>query len=79
MRHAGEVVTRSMLLETAWDYDFDPHDNVVDKHVHRLRGKVDRGYPQPLIHTIAGAGYMISSRPWRPVLSCRASRFGTIC
>jgi two-component system OmpR family response regulator len=63
MRHADQVVTRSMLLESAWDYDFDPQDNVIDKHVHRLRRKVDRGYPQPLIHTIAGAGYLIGSRP----------------
>jgi two-component system OmpR family response regulator len=62
MRHAGEVVTRSMLLESAWDYDFDPRDNVVDKHVHRLRRKVDEGYPTTLIQTVAGAGYMMSVR-----------------
>jgi two-component system OmpR family response regulator len=61
MRQADQVVTRSMLLESAWDYEFDPHDNVVDKHVHRLRRKVDQGFPTPLIHTIQGAGYMISA------------------
>ncbi|HEV7803996.1 MAG TPA: response regulator transcription factor [Burkholderiales bacterium] len=60
MRHAGEVVTRSMLLEAAWDYDFDPRDNVVDKHVHRLRRKIDEGFPNALIRTVAGAGYMMS-------------------
>ena len=59
MRHAGQVVTRSMLLETAWNYAFEPRGNIVDMHVHRLRQKVDHGYPHPLIHTILGAGYMI--------------------
>ena len=59
MRHAGQVVTRSMLLETAWTYDFEPQGNIVDMHVHRLRQKVDHGFAYPLIHTILGAGYMI--------------------
>jgi two-component system OmpR family response regulator len=63
MRHAGQIVTRSMLLESAWDYDFDPRDNVIDKHVHRLRRKIDHGYTPPLIHTFAGAGYMLSADP----------------
>jgi len=59
MRHAGQVVTRSMLLETAWNYDFEPRGNIIDMHVHRLRQKVDEGFAHPLIHTVPGAGYMI--------------------
>ncbi|HEX4365377.1 MAG TPA: response regulator transcription factor [Rhodopila sp.] len=59
MRHAGQVVTRSMLLETAWNYDFEPRGNIIDMHVHRLRQKVDEGFDYPLIHTVLGAGYMI--------------------
>jgi two-component system OmpR family response regulator len=59
MRHAGQVVTRSMLLETAWNYDFEPRGNIIDMHVHRLRQKIDEGFAYPLIHTVLGAGYMI--------------------
>jgi two-component system OmpR family response regulator len=59
MRHVGQVVTRSMLLETAWNYDFEPRGNIIDMHVHRLRQKVDQGFAYPLIHTVLGAGYMI--------------------
>lgn len=59
MRHAGLVVTRAMLLERAWDYDFEPRGNIIDMHVHRLRQKVDHGFPMPLIHTVLGAGYMV--------------------
>jgi two-component system OmpR family response regulator len=59
IRHAGQVVTRSMLLEIAWSYDFEPRGNIIDMHLHRLRQKVDRGFAYALIHTIAGAGYMI--------------------
>ena len=59
MRHAGQVVTRSMLLEAVWDYHFDPQTNVIDVHVSRLRRKVDRNFGAPLIHTVRGAGYMI--------------------
>lgn len=59
MRHAGQVVTRSMLLETAWNYDFEPRGNIIDMHVHRLRQKIDLGFAHALIHTIAGAGYMV--------------------
>ena len=58
MRHAGHVVTRTMLLENVWDYHFDPQTNVIDVHVSRLRAKIDKGYA-PLLHTIRGAGYMI--------------------
>ena len=59
MRHAGKVVTRTMLLESVWDFHFDPKTNIVDTHVSRLRAKVDRGYPLELIHTIRGAGYCL--------------------
>jgi two-component system OmpR family response regulator len=59
MRHAGEVVTRSMLIEAAWDYDFEPRGNIVDMHIHRLRRKVDEGFSHSLIHTVPGAGYMV--------------------
>ena len=59
MRHAGQVVTRTMLLEAVWDYHFDPKTNVIDVHISRLRQKVDKGYEQPLIHTIRGAGYVL--------------------
>ena len=59
MRHAGQVVTRTMLLEGVWDYHFDPQTNVIDVHVSRLRQKVDKPFPQPLIHTVRNAGYML--------------------
>jgi two-component system OmpR family response regulator len=59
MRHAGQVVTRTMLLEKVWDYHFDPQTNVIDVHVSRLRQKLDRGFDKPLIHTVRNAGYMI--------------------
>ena len=60
MRHAGQVVTRTMLLEGVWDYHFDPQTNVIDVHVSRLRQKVDKPYPTPLIHTVRNAGYMLA-------------------
>lgn len=59
MRHAGEVVTRTMLLEKVWDYHFDPHTNVVESQLSRLRNKIDRGFTHELIHTIRGAGYTL--------------------
>jgi len=59
MQHAGQVVTRTMLLENVWDYHFDPQTNVIDVHISRLRAKIDKGFSQPLLHTIRGAGYMI--------------------
>lgn len=59
MRHCDEVVTRSMLLEAAWDYDFDPIDNVIDKHIYRLRQKLDAGFSGSLIQTVPGAGYRL--------------------
>ncbi len=59
MRHGDEVVTRSMLLESAWDYDFDPIDNVIDKHIYRLRRKLDEGFSGSLIQTVPGVGYRL--------------------
>ena len=59
MKHAGQVVTRTMLLEHVWDYHFDPQTNVIDVHVSRLRAKIDKGFERPLIHTVRGAGYVI--------------------
>lgn len=59
MQHAGQVVTRTMLLESVWDYHFDPQTNVIDVHVSRLRRKIDKSFDHPLIHTIRGAGYVI--------------------
>ncbi len=59
MKHAGQVVTRTMLLENVWDYHFDPQTNVIDVHISRLRSKIDKGFAQPLLHTIRGAGYMV--------------------
>lgn len=59
LRHAGHVVTRTMLLEGVWDYHFDPQTNVIDVHISRLRGKIDRGFDRPLLHTVRGAGYCL--------------------
>jgi two-component system OmpR family response regulator len=59
MRHAGQVVTRTMLLEGVWDYHFDPQTNVIDVHVSRLRQKIDKPFTAGLIHTIRNAGYML--------------------
>jgi two-component system OmpR family response regulator len=60
MRHADQVITRTMLLEHVWDYHFDPQTNVIDVHVSRLRGKIDKGFSYPLLHTVRGAGYRLS-------------------
>ena len=62
MKHAGQVVTRTMLLENVWDYHFDPQTNVIDVHISRLRSKIDKGFAQPLLHTVRGAGYMIRDK-----------------
>jgi two-component system OmpR family response regulator len=59
MRHQGQVVTRTMLLEGVWDYHFDPGTNVIDVHISRLRRKIDDGFDQPLLHTVRGAGYRL--------------------
>ncbi len=61
MRHAGQVVTRTMLLENVWDYHFDPQTNVIDVHVSRLRSKIEKGFDKPLLHTVRGAGYMLKA------------------
>ncbi|MBV9811445.1 MAG: response regulator transcription factor [Acetobacteraceae bacterium] len=63
MRHAGQVVTRTMLLEGVWDYHFDPQTNVIDVHVSRLRQKVDKPFAAPMIHTVRNAGYMLRVEP----------------
>ncbi len=59
MRHAGQVVTRTMLLENVWEYHFDPQTNLIDVHISRLRQKVDKDFERPLIHTVRGAGYSL--------------------
>jgi two-component system OmpR family response regulator len=59
MRHAGQVVTRTMLLENVWDYHFDPQTNVIDVHISRLRAKIDKGFTEALLHTVRGAGYCL--------------------
>ena len=61
MRHAGQVVTRSMLLENVWDYHFDPQTNVIDVHISKLRQKIDAGFDRPLLHTVRSAGYRLSA------------------
>jgi two-component system OmpR family response regulator len=59
MRHAGQVVTRTMLLQHVWDIHFDPRTNVVESHISRLRTKVDKSFETELIHTVRGAGYCV--------------------
>ncbi|CAN7428766.1 response regulator transcription factor [Rhizobium sp. LjRoot254] len=59
MKNAGQVVTRTMLLENVWDYHFDPQTNVIDVHVSRLRSKIEKDFDRPLLRTVRGAGYMI--------------------
>ena len=59
MRHADQVVTRTMLLEAVWDYHFDPQTNVIDVHISRLRSKIEKDFDKPLLHTIRGAGYIM--------------------
>ncbi|WP_018147571.1 winged helix-turn-helix domain-containing protein [Henriciella marina] len=59
MRHAGQVVTRTMLLEKVWDYHFDPQTNVIDVHVSRLRAKIDKDFDEQLLQTVRGAGYCL--------------------
>ncbi len=59
MRHAGQSVTRTMLLEKVWNYHFDPQTNVIDVHVSRLRSKLDKGFDRPMLTTVRGAGYRL--------------------
>jgi two-component system OmpR family response regulator len=61
LRHQGQVVTRTMLLEGVWNYHFDPQTNVIDVHISRLRAKIDKGFDKPLLHTVRGAGYRLSA------------------
>lgn len=61
LNHQDQVVTRTMLLESVWDYHFDPQTNVIDVHISRLRAKVDKGFDRAIIQTVRGAGYMIES------------------
>jgi two-component system OmpR family response regulator len=61
MRHAGQVVTRTMLLENVWDYHFDPQTNVIDVHISKLRQKIDGESERPLLRTVRGSGYMLSA------------------
>jgi two-component system OmpR family response regulator len=63
MRHAGQVVTRTMLLENVWDYHFDPETNVVDVHISKLRQKIEAESERQLLRTVRNAGYMISAEP----------------
>jgi len=60
-RHAGQVVTRTMMLEKIWNYHFDPGSNVVDVHIGRLRRKIEEGFGAPILHTVRGAGYRLSA------------------
>ncbi len=59
LRHAGQVVTRTMLLENVWDYHFDPQTNVIDVHISKLRQKIDADFAPPLLHTVRGVGYRL--------------------
>ena len=61
MRHAGQAVTRTMLLEEVWGYHFDPQTNVIDVHVSRLRGKIDKGFDRAMLGTVRGAGYRLDA------------------
>lgn len=61
MRNAGQIVTRTMLLENVWDYHFDPQTNVIDVHVSRLRQKIDKDFDRPLLHTVRGSGYVLNT------------------
>jgi len=61
MRHAGQSVTRTMLLEKVWEYHFDPQTNVIDVHVSRLRSKIDKGFDKPMLLTVRGAGYRLEA------------------
>jgi two-component system, OmpR family, response regulator len=63
MHHAGEVVTRTMLLEEVWDLHFDPQTNVIDTQISRLRSKIDRDFDRPLLHTVRGMGYKLDEHP----------------
>ncbi|KAF0112621.1 MAG: two-component system OmpR family response regulator [Hyphomonadaceae bacterium] len=61
MRNAGQIVTRTMLLEKVWDYHFDPQTNVIDVHISRLRTKIDKEFDHPMLHTVRGTGYRLEA------------------
>ncbi len=61
MKHAGQIVTRTMLLENVWEYNFDPQTNVIDVHVSRLRQKIDKDFEKPMLSTVRGAGYVLNA------------------
>lgn len=63
MRHSGQIVTRGMLLEHVWGYEFDPHTNVIDVQISRLRGKIDKDFEYPLLQTVRGQGYRLTAGP----------------
>jgi len=63
LRHAGQVVTRTMLLEQVWDFQFDPQTNIIDTQISRLRAKIDKGFAIPLLHTVRGVGYRLDESP----------------
>ena len=63
LRHRDQIVTRTMLLEGVWDYRFDPHTNIIDTHISRLRKKLEEGFDAPLLHTVRGVGYRLSETP----------------
>lgn len=76
LRHQGEVVTRTMLLEGVWEFHFDPQTNVIETHISRLRGKIERGFAGPLIQTVRGVGYCLRLPPAPPgVAPVSASRW----
>jgi len=62
LRNQGQIVTRTMLLEKVWDYNFDPQTNIIDVHISRLRQKIDKGFPNPIIETVRGSGYLVASQ-----------------
>jgi len=62
MRNAGRVVSKTMIMEHVWDYNFDPQTNVVEARICRLRDKVDKGFAEKLIHTIRGIGYVLEEK-----------------
>ncbi len=63
LRHARQVITRTMLLEQVWDFHFDPLTNVIDVHISRLRSKIDKEFDPPLLHTVRGRGYKLDETP----------------
>ena len=63
LRHKEQVVTRTMLLEGVWDYRYDPHTNIIDTHISRLRKKIEEGFDKPILHTVRGVGYRLSLQP----------------